>query len=52
MEVFWAGILGAGIGAAAGAYQKRTDPKRAAPVAAGTAVVVFLLVSAAFALLG
>lgn len=52
MEVFWAGILGVGIGAAAGVYQKRTNPQRAAPVAAGTAVVVFLPVSAAFALFG
>jgi hypothetical protein len=52
MEVFSSGILGAGIGAAAGAYQKRTDPRRAAPVAGGTAVVVFLFVSAAFALFG
>lgn len=50
MEVFWAGILGAAIGAAAGAYQKRTDPSRVAPVAAGVAVAIFLLVSAVFAL--
>jgi len=51
MEAFWAGILGAGIGAAAGAYQKRTDPSRTVPVAAGVAVAVFVVVFVVLALI-
>ncbi len=50
-NTFWAGLLGAGLGSAAGAYAKRVALKRAAPVAVLTAVAVFLLVSAILALL-
>ncbi len=49
--VFWAGLIGAVLGAAAGTYQKRRAPDSGPLVAAVTAVVVFVFLTGVAALL-
>ena len=49
--IFWAGLIGAGIGSAVGVSLKRRGHEQAQLVAAATAAVVFIMVTAIDAML-